>query len=84
MLKAISREPAHRYPTAVALGDDLQRFLDDRPILARRVAPLERAVPLVSAQPDAGGPGSCGDRLAGLGGRGRLVGLRQYHSRLKE
>ncbi len=44
VLKAISREPAHRYPDGPALADDLHRFLDDRPILARRVAPLERAV----------------------------------------
>ena len=44
VLKAISREPAHRYATARALSDDLHRFLDDRPIRARRVAPLERAV----------------------------------------
>ena len=33
--KAIAREPARRYATASALADDLRRFLDDRPILAR-------------------------------------------------
>jgi len=34
--KAASRDPAHRYQTASELADDLRRFLDDRPILARR------------------------------------------------
>ena len=40
--KAIDRDPARRYPTAGALADDLQRFLDDRPIPARRATELER------------------------------------------
>src|SRR5262249_39705116 len=40
--KAIDREPAHRYPTAAELGTDLQRFIDDEPILARRTGSAER------------------------------------------
>ena len=42
--KAISRDPASRYPTAEALRDDLLAFVDDRPIQARRPSPLERVV----------------------------------------
>src|SRR5262249_48050086 len=42
VLKAIAREPGHRYATAGALAEDLQRFLDGRPILARRVSAAER------------------------------------------
>jgi WD40 repeat protein/serine/threonine protein kinase len=41
--KAISREPTRRYQTAGALAADLQRFLDDQPILARRSSLAERA-----------------------------------------
>jgi WD40 repeat protein/serine/threonine protein kinase len=41
--KAIAREPGRRYPTAAALAADLQRFVDDRPIQARRVGAAERA-----------------------------------------
>jgi WD40 repeat protein/serine/threonine protein kinase/tetratricopeptide (TPR) repeat protein len=42
VLKAVEREPARRYPSAAAMGEDLKRFLDDKPIHARRVGPRER------------------------------------------
>ncbi len=41
VLKAIAKEPVHRYATARALGEDLERFLEDRPIRARRSTTLE-------------------------------------------
>jgi serine/threonine protein kinase/WD40 repeat protein/tetratricopeptide (TPR) repeat protein len=40
--KASERDPAHRYATAGELAADLQRFLDDEPIRARRQTQLER------------------------------------------
>ncbi len=40
--KAIDREPARRYQTARELAADLQSFLDDEPIQARRVSRAER------------------------------------------
>ncbi len=43
VLKAIAKSPAERYATAQDLADDLQRFLDDKPILARRPTLLEHA-----------------------------------------
>ncbi|NQT16719.1 MAG: serine/threonine protein kinase, partial [Planctomycetes bacterium] len=42
VLKAIARDPMRRYGTAGELVDDLTRFLDGRPIRARRVGPAER------------------------------------------
>ncbi len=41
--KAMAKGPADRYPTALALADDLRRFLDDKPILAKRPSLLEKA-----------------------------------------
>jgi serine/threonine protein kinase len=38
--KAIARDPTDRYPTAGELAADLTRFLEDRPIRARRLSPL--------------------------------------------
>jgi serine/threonine-protein kinase len=35
VLKALQREPARRYATADALADDLQRWLERRPVLAQ-------------------------------------------------
>ena len=43
VLKAMAKEPAHRYATAHDLADDLRRFLDDRPIRAKRPTVQERA-----------------------------------------
>ena len=42
ILKAISHDASQRYASAQELVDDLRRFLEDRPIRARRVGPVER------------------------------------------
>jgi serine/threonine protein kinase len=42
ILKAIALEPAERYATAQELADDLRRFLEDKPIQARRPSLYQR------------------------------------------
>jgi eukaryotic-like serine/threonine-protein kinase len=44
VLKAMEKEPSARYGSARALADDLQRFLDDQPIHARRPSVVDQAV----------------------------------------
>jgi serine/threonine protein kinase/WD40 repeat protein len=43
VLKALRKDPAHRYPTARALADDLNHWLRGEPVAARRAGPLRRA-----------------------------------------
>ncbi len=42
ILKALARDPLHRYQSADDLAGDLHRFLENRPIRARRINPVER------------------------------------------
>jgi tetratricopeptide (TPR) repeat protein len=43
VLKATAKEPGRRYASAGELAEDLRRFLDDRPVRARRTPWRERA-----------------------------------------
>ena len=45
-LKCLAKKPDERYASAAAVADDLQRFLDDRPILTRRASRVLRRGPL--------------------------------------
>jgi tetratricopeptide (TPR) repeat protein len=42
-LKCLEKDPANRYASALALADDLARFREGRPVVARPVSPLGRA-----------------------------------------
>ncbi len=42
ILKAIDKDAKRRYATAESMAEDLRRFLDDEPIMARRQTHLER------------------------------------------
>ncbi len=42
VLKSVSKSPSDRYATAQEFAADLQRFLDDQPILARRPSVVDR------------------------------------------
>ncbi len=51
VLKCFEKEAVQRYSSALALAEDLHRWLDGRPVLARRTAWLERARKWVRRRP---------------------------------
>jgi WD40 repeat protein/serine/threonine protein kinase len=50
-MNCLHKDPAWRYATAQALADDLRRFLDGKPILARRAGPAERLAKWAKRRP---------------------------------
>ncbi|MCH9003148.1 MAG: serine/threonine protein kinase, partial [Planctomycetes bacterium] len=50
-LKAIEKKPADRYQSAVAMTEDLRRFAEGRPILARRTSLAKKAVKWMRRRP---------------------------------
>jgi len=54
-LECLHKDPRRRYATAAALAEDLCRFLDGRPIAARRTGMAERAVKWVRRRPAVAG-----------------------------
>ncbi len=49
--KCLEKNPARRYATAALLADDLQRFIEERPINARSVSQWERALKWTRRRP---------------------------------
>ena len=52
-LKCLEKEPHRRYPTALALADDLRHYLNDEPINARRSSTMGRALKWCRRKPTA-------------------------------
>jgi tetratricopeptide (TPR) repeat protein len=63
-LKCLSTEPARRYPSALALSDDLRRFERGEPIKARPVGPVGRVLRWVRRRPALAGSLAFGMLLA--------------------
>jgi serine/threonine protein kinase len=50
-LTALQKNPGQRYQSAGEMAADLRRFLDDRPLKAQPVGPIERALRLIRRKP---------------------------------
>ncbi len=50
-LKALDKNPARRYATAASFGEDLERFLEGRPVLANPSGPLTKMVRFARRSP---------------------------------
>jgi serine/threonine protein kinase len=77
-LKAMEKEPARRYQSASAVAEDLQRFIDRRPILARRAGPIGHGVKWV------GRHRAWSAAIAGMCSLIVLAGALSYRTRVAE
>lgn len=81
-LHALEAEPTKRYPTALALAQDLRRFVAGEPILARPVGPLGRLARWCRRKPTLAATLAASALLLGLLGAWNLHTQRQ--ARLRE
>ncbi len=81
-LKCLRKDPARRYESALALAEDLDRFLGGEPIRARRVGVAERLTKWVRRRPAAAALAVVSG-LAVLALVGVIVGL-SYNARLQK
>lgn len=65
-LKCLQKEPLRRYASGQELADDLRRFLDGQPILARPVGLVERSIKWARRRPAAAALVAAGLLLVGL------------------
>jgi WD40 repeat protein len=81
--KSMEKDPAGRYPSALALAEDVECWLEGRPIAARRIGPVSRLVRWGRRQPALAaslGAAAAALLLAALLG----VGLALYQSQSKQ
>jgi TolB-like protein/Tfp pilus assembly protein PilF/predicted Ser/Thr protein kinase len=67
-LKCLEKDPTRRYPSALALAEDLDRWLKHEPILARRTGPVARAGKWVRRNPTSALLAACLVALAAAAG----------------
>ena len=83
-LTCLNKEPRKRYASALALAEDLRRFLEGKPIRARPTSSVERAVKWVRRRPAIAALLAAVVTVAALGFTGVVWQLRQTKDALKE
>jgi hypothetical protein len=78
-LKCLEKDPGKRYASALALADDLGRFLAGRPVAARPTGPLGRTARLVRRRPALAALAA----VSVLAAVGLLVTVLAYNARLQ-
>jgi serine/threonine protein kinase len=68
ILTALQTAPGRRYPTASALSDDIQRYLEGKPISVRKGSPIERSAKFTKRHPVPVAAAGVVLLLAGFGG----------------
>jgi eukaryotic-like serine/threonine-protein kinase len=63
-LKCLTKEPHRRYSTALALAEDLDRYLANQPVRARRTPPLEKGLKWARRRPTYSALGAVGILIA--------------------
>jgi serine/threonine-protein kinase len=80
-LKCLEKDPQRRYPSALALAEDLQRFQRDEPIAARPVGPLERTLRWIGRHPTGAALVATALALVGLASGGSVWLVQQQDQR---
>ena len=83
-MKCLEKDPRRRYHSARELADDLDRWLDGRPIAARRVGPATRAVMWCKRKPLAAGLAAALLISALVGSTGILINWREVRRQRDE
>ncbi len=77
--KSIERDPARRYSTAGEFAADLQRFIDDEPVKARRASLIERGGRCARRNPEIAALASLLAALLVIVSIGSLAAARRFH-----
>jgi WD40 repeat protein len=72
-VKCLEKEPGQRYASAAALAEDVRRFLDGQPVLARPAGRVERALKWARRHPAQAAAYALALLVLGLGGVGGTV-----------